>query len=141
MSQYTENDENIDDNAPTPIGELTLQTVAMPADTNANGDIFGGWLVSQMDLAGGISALHRVRGRVTTVAIDGMVFLTPVHVGAVVSCYSRVLEIGRSSITISVEVWINHKITFEPTKVTEGQFVFVALDDNGRTKAIKQTKS
>ena len=139
MSKYTPQNDNVDDmdDAPTPNGELALQTVAMPADTNANGDIFGGWLVSQMDLAASIEALKLVRGRVTTVAIDSMVFLTPVHVGAVVSCYSRVLEVGRSSIQINVEVWINHKVTFEPTKVTEGQFVFVAIDDNGRTRAIK----
>lgn len=140
MSKYSKNINAMDetDDMPTPAGELALQTVAMPADTNANGDIFGGWLVSQMDLAASIAALKLVRGRVTTVAIDSMVFLTPVHVGAVVSCYTSILEIGRSSIKINVDVWINHKTSFEPTKVTEGQFVFVAIDDNGRTRAINQ---
>ena len=124
------------DSAPVPQGELALQTIAMPKDTNANGDIFGGWLLSQMDLAGGITAGEVAGGKVATVAIDGMAFLTPVHVGAVVSCYSDVLEIGRSSIRIVVEVWINSKHDGEPIKVTEGEFVFVAIDENGRTRAI-----
>ena len=86
--------DDLNDDTPVPIGDLALQTVAMPADTNANGDIFGGWLVSQMDLAGAIAALKIARGRIATVAINGMVFLTPVHVGAVVSCYTDVKEVG-----------------------------------------------
>jgi acyl-CoA thioesterase YciA len=125
------------DDIPLPEGELTLQTVAMPADTNASGDIFGGWLVSQMDLAGAIAAINIAKGRVATVAIDSMVFLTPVHVGAVVSCYTKVLDTGRSSMKINVDVWIGHKDTFESVKVTEGEFVFVAMDDNGHTRQIK----
>ncbi len=125
------------DSAPVPQGELSLQTIAMPKDTNANGDIFGGWLLSQMDLAGSITAVDVAGGKVATVAIDGMVFLTPVHVGAVVTCYCDVLEIGRSSIRIVVEVWINSLHDGEPIKVTEGEFVFVAIDENGRTRAIK----
>jgi len=124
------------DSTPLPQGELTLQTIAMPRDTNANGDIFGGWLLSQMDLAGGIAAAEVANGRVATVAIDGMAFLTPVHVGAVVSCYTDVLEIGRSSIRMMVEVWINSKHDGEPIKVTEGEFVFVAIDENGRTRTV-----
>ena len=124
------------DSTPLPQGELALQTVAMPKDTNANGDIFGGWLLSQMDLAGGIAAGDVAQGRVATVAIDGMAFLTPVHVGAVVRCYTDVLEIGRSSIRIMVEVWIDSKHDGEPIKVTEGEFVFVAIDENGRTRAV-----
>jgi acyl-CoA thioesterase YciA len=124
------------DSTPLPQGDLTLQTIAMPKDTNANGDIFGGWLLSQMDLAGGIAASEVAQGRVATVAIDGMAFLTPVHVGAVVSCYTDVLEIGRSSIRMMVEVWINSKHDGEPIKVTEGEFVFVAIDENGRTRAV-----
>tara|TARA_B110000444_G_scaffold220429_1_gene221179 strand:- start:1432 stop:1827 length:396 start_codon:yes stop_codon:yes gene_type:complete len=126
---------NIDTN-PLPQGILTLQTVAMPKDTNASGDIFGGWLLSQMDIAGGIAAARLAGDRVATVAIDGMVFLTPVHVGAVVSCYTEVLETGRSSMRIFVEVWINGKNAGEPTKVTEGEFVFVAIDANGLTRSI-----
>ncbi len=124
------------DSAPIPQGELALQTIAMPKDTNASGDIFGGWLLSQMDIAGAITAAEVAGGRVATVAIDGMAFLTPVHVGAVVTCYCDVLEIGRSSIRIVVEVWINSKHDGEPIKVTEGEFVFVAIDEKGRTRAI-----
>ena len=124
------------DSTPLPQGDLALQTVAMPKDTNANGDIFGGWLLSQMDIAGGIAAADVAGGRVATVAIDGMAFLTPVHMGAVVSCYTDVLEVGRSSIRIMVEVWINSKHDGEPIKVTEGEFVFVAIDENGRTRAV-----
>lgn len=125
-----------DDDTPIPRGELSLQTLAMPADTNANGDIFGGWLVSQMDLAGAIHAIKIAGGRVATVAIEPMLFLTPVHVGAVVSCYTDVIDTGHSSIRICVEVWIQHKTTFEPTKVTEGEFVFVALDQKGKPRKI-----
>ena len=124
------------DSSPLPQGDLALQTVAMPKDTNANGDIFGGWLLSQMDIAGGIAAAEVARGRVATVAIDGMAFLTPVHVGAVVSCFTDILEVGRSSIRIMVEVWINSRHDGDPLKVTEGEFVFVAIDENGRTRTV-----
>lgn len=126
------------DTTPIPHGDLALQTVAMPKDTNATGDIFGGWLLSQMDLAGLITAMEVAGGRAATVAITGMSFLTPVHVGAVVSCYCDVLEIGRSSIRIVVEVWINSQHDGEPIKVTEGEFVFVSIDENGRTRTIQQ---
>jgi len=126
------------DTAPAPHGDLSLQTVAMPKGTNANGDIFGGWLLSQMDIAGMITASEVASGRVATVAINGMAFLTPVHVGAVVSCYCDVLEVGRSSVRIIVEVWINSQHDREPIKVTEGEFVFVAIDINGRTRTIQQ---
>ena len=128
--------DNID-SAPIPQGDLSLQTVAMPKDTNASGDIFGGWLLSQMDIAGMITASDMAGGRVATVAINGMTFLTPVQVGAVVSCYCDVLEVGRSSIRIMVEVWINSPHDGEPLKVTEGEFVFVAIDENGRTRTIQ----
>ena len=126
------------DITPSPRGKLALQTVAMPKDTNATGDIFGGWLLSQMDIAALITAGEVANGRAATVAIDSMTFLTPVHVGAVVSCYCDVLEIGRSSVRILVEVWIKSKQDGEPMKVTEGEFVFVAIDENGRTRAITQ---
>ena len=125
------------DSTPVPQGELALQTVAMPKDTNPTGDIFGGWLLSQMDIAGMITASDMAGGRVATVAIDGMTFLTPVQVGAVVSCYCDVLEVGRSSIRIMVEVWINSPHDGEPLKVTEGEFVFVAIDEHGRTRTIQ----
>lgn len=125
------------DTTPLPLGTLALQTVAMPKDTNANGDIFGGWLLSQMDIASGIAAAKLAGGRVATVAIDSMVFLTPVHVGAVVTCYTDIIEVGRSSIRIQVEVWIDNKFDNSAVKVTEGQFVFVAIDENGRTRSVQ----
>ncbi|MEE8058954.1 MAG: acyl-CoA thioesterase [Pseudomonadales bacterium] len=127
------------DSVPTPTGELAIQTIAMPAHTNPRGDIFAGWLVSQMDLAAAVATLKISRGRVATVAIESMHFLTAVHVGAIVSCYTKVVEIGRTSVRVKVEVWINNKTTFEPLKVTEGDFVFVAIDDNGRTRPIGKT--
>ena len=127
----------IDEN-PRPQGELALQTVAMPADTNANGDIFGGWLLSQMDIAGGVAAAEVAPGRVATVAVQGMSFLTPVHVGAVVSCYCDILDIGRSSVRVLIEVWINSQHDGEPIKVTEGEFIYVAIDNAKRTRTIGQ---
>lgn len=126
---------DIDDDIPMPEGELALQTIAMPADANWNGDIFGGWLVSQMDLAGAVAARRRAQGRVATVAIDSMSFLRPVPIGAVVSCYTQLMDVGRSSMRIQVEVWINHH-TENMAKVTEGQFTFVAIDDTGRTRPV-----
>ena len=125
----------IDEN-PRPQGELALQTVAMPKDTNANGDIFGGWLLSQMDIAGGVAAAEVAGGRVATVAIQGMSFLTHVHVGALVSCYCDILDTGRSSVRVLIEVWINSQHDGEPIKVTEGEFIYVAIDDNKRTRTI-----
>lgn len=126
------------DTPPKPSGELVLQTIAMPKDTNANGDIFGGWLVSQMDLAGGVAASKRARGRVATVAIDRMSFMVPVRVGALVSCHAELLSIGRSSIEINIEVWASYATERNTTKVTEGTFIFVAIDDHGRTRAITE---
>jgi len=121
---------------PAPKGELTLQTVAMPKDTNATGDIFGGWLLSQMDLAGGVAAATVAKGRVATVAIDQMTFMVPLKVGSLVSCYAQVLGTGRSSIQVEVEVWTTNPVTQSQSKVTEGVFVFVAIDENGRTRAV-----
>jgi acyl-CoA thioesterase YciA len=137
-SQKQATDMSDIDTTPLPHGDLALQTVTMPKDTNASGDIFGGWLLSQMDIAGMITASEVANGRVATVAINGMAFLTPVHVGAVVSCYCDVLETGRSSIRIIVEVWIVSQQDREPIKVTEGEFVYVAIDENGRTRAIQK---
>ncbi|MEH6466495.1 MAG: acyl-CoA thioesterase [Porticoccus sp.] len=126
-------------NQPTqPRGVLTLQTIAMPRDTNVNGDIFGGWLLSQMDLGSSILAKRLAKGRVATVAISEMSFIRPVPVGAIVSCYSELIKVGRSSIAINVEVWINIESTNEPTKVTEGEFVFVAIDDEGKTRVVPE---
>lgn len=121
---------------PSPAGELTMQTVAMPKDTNASGDIFGGWLVLQMDLAAMVAAQRVAHGRVATVAIDAMNFMVPVKVGAVVSCFAEINSVGRSSIQVQVEVWTTNPGSTELIKVTEGMFVFVAIDDNGRTRAI-----
>jgi acyl-CoA thioesterase YciA len=125
------------DDVPSPRGELTLQTVAMPKDTNSNGDIFGGWLVSQMDMAAMITATRVAKGRAVTVAINGMAFYTPVQVGSVVSCYTEVVEVGRSSVRVNVEVWIARSGSFEQAKVTEGEFVFVAIDEKGRTRPVR----
>jgi acyl-CoA thioesterase YciA len=125
------------DHNPGPKGELSLQTVAMPKDTNAAGDIFGGWLMSQMDLAAAISASAIAQGRVATVAVDKMSFMVPVKVGSVISCYTDITSIGRSSIQVQVEVWMAIKPwADELIKVTDGTFVFVAIDDNGRTRSI-----
>lgn len=126
------------DEDPTPSGTLTLQTLSMPADTNPYGDIFGGWLMSQMDIAGAILAQEIAKGRVTTVAVGSMVFLRPVPVGATVSCYASAQEVGRTSIRTLIEVWIKVCKTGEVAKVTEGEFVYVAIDDNGRTRQVPQ---
>ncbi|MCB1671631.1 MAG: acyl-CoA thioesterase [Gammaproteobacteria bacterium] len=131
------NDQDGMDKDPSPTGELTLQTLAMPKDTNANGDIFGGWLVSQMDLAAGITMKRVAKGRSATVAIKNVNFLYPVNVGSTVSCYAEVEEIGRSSAHINIEVWIFNAGKDEHLrKVAEGLFIYVAIDDNGRTRPI-----
>lgn len=128
------------DEYPGPSGELALQTIAMPRDTNASGDIFGGWLLSQMDLAGSVAASKVAAGRVATVAIDRMSFMVPVKVGAVVSCYTQIIAVGRSSIQVQVEVWSRLSgatgASRNAVKVTEGVFVFVAIDENGRTRTV-----
>lgn len=126
------------DEEPTPSGELTLQTLALPKDTNFNGDVYGGWLMLQMDLAGAICAREIAVGRVTTVAVSSMAFLRPVPVGSTVSCYCEVLDIGRSSIKVLVEVWVKQYDKTLVAKVTEGEFVYVAIDDTGRTRPVPQ---
>ena len=130
-------DDDLNSDMPQPTGKLELQTIAMPKDTNASGDIFGGWLVSQMDLAGCITASRIAKGRVATVAIDSMSFMVPVKVGSVVSCYTDVLAIGSSSIQVQIEVWIQRDYhTEELIKVTDGVFVFVAIDGTGNTRPV-----
>ena len=119
-----------------PAGELTLQTVAMPADTNANGDIFGGWLMAQMDLGGAVMARHRARGRVATVAVESMSFLKPVWVGDVVSIHSEMQREGRTSMRIVVEVWVTRQPAGEKIRVTEATFTYVAIDDEGRPRGL-----
>jgi len=115
-----------------PHGELVIRTIAMPGDTNPNGDIFGGWLLSQMDLGAAIYARNLARSRVTTIAVDGMAFLHPVYVGDIVSCHATLLKIGRTSMRIAVEVWVQRAKGGELVRVTEGCFTYVAIDEAGR---------
>jgi acyl-CoA thioesterase YciA len=119
-----------------PKGELTIQTLAMPANTNANGDIFGGWIVSQMDLAAGVLAKRVAHGRVATVAIHSMTFLKPVHVGDVISCHVDLIKQGTTSMTIRVEVWALPSTQNGRYQVTEGIFIFVAIDEDGKPRPV-----
>ncbi len=120
-----------------PKGELVIKTIAMPADTNRYGDMFGGWLVSQMDLGGAVLAHKCGHRRMTTVAIDRMVFIKPVFVGDVVSCFASIAKRGNTSVGINVEVWIERIADEAIVKVTEGLFTYVAIDKNGRPTPIK----
>ena len=112
-----------------PEGRLALQTLSMPADTNANGDIFGGWVVSKMDMAAGIEARLRAKSRAVTVAIDKLTFIEPIYVGDTVACYATVLKVGRTSMQIKIEVWAHSLIDDEQRQVTEGLFTFVAINE------------
>ncbi len=115
-----------------PQGELVIQTIAMPKDTNPSGDVFGGWLMSQMDLGSGILATKTAKCRVVTVAMEGMSFLQPVRVGDTVACYARVEKIGRTSMTIPVEAWVRRYRTGETVRVTRAVFTYVAVDADGK---------
>jgi acyl-CoA thioesterase YciA len=119
-----------------PKGALTVRVVAMPADTNANGDIFGGWVLSQMDMAGGIAGVEQARGRVVTIKVDTMIFIRPVRIGDVLSVYTLVESIGRTSMKLHIEAWAKRFISHELEKVTDATFTFVAIDDNGRPRPI-----
>ena len=119
-----------------PQGDLTLRTLAMPADTNVSGDIFGGWVLSQMDIAGGIVCAERAGGRVATVAVDAMKFIRPVKVGDVLCVYCRVTRVGRTSMAVEVEAWVRRGRLGDREKVTEAVFTFVALDDDGRPREV-----
>ena len=120
-----------------PLGELALQTLAMPKDTNPSGDIFGGWLVSQMDLAAGIISKKVTKGRSATVAIQNVAFLRPVSVGSTVSCYCYITKRGRTSLHIAVDVRTSHQLNqIDNLKVAEGLFVFVAIDDAGKSRPL-----
>ena len=121
-----------------PKGELVTRTVAMPKDTNPNGDIFGGWLMAQMDLGSGILASKRARTRVVTVAVDGMSFLEPVRVGDTVACYAWVESIGRTSMKIPVEAWVQRYMETRQTRVTRAVFTYVAVDASGRPIPIER---
>jgi acyl-CoA thioesterase YciA len=121
-----------------PRGELSIQTAAMPADTNANGDIFGGWLLAQMDIAGGIAARNSSRGRAVTIAVESMTFRKPVKVGDVLSCYADLIKVGSTSMTFRIEAWALRTETFEREKVTEGVFTYVAIGADGRPRRLSQ---
>ncbi|MDP9098023.1 MAG: acyl-CoA thioesterase [Verrucomicrobiota bacterium] len=126
------------DSANQPKGELVIRTIAMPADTNPSGDIFGGWIISQMDLGSGILAAKTAKSRVVTVAIEGMSFLHPVKVGDRVACYAWVEKIGRTSMVIPVEVWVQRYMSGEELLVTKGVFTYVALDGDGKPLPVER---
>lgn len=124
-----------------PDGDLLLRTSPLPKDTNMNGDIFGGWIMSQMDIAGGMMAIETTGGRSVTIAVDAMKFIKPVHIGDVVCCYGKVIRRGNTSVTIRLEVWVKPvfckmKKSQEdtPFMVTEASFTYVAVDDQGRKR-------
>lgn len=119
-----------------PKGEPVIRTIAMPADTNPSGDIFGGWLMAQMDLAAGNLASRLARGRAATIAVEGMTFLKPVKVGDEVSLYADLLRTGRSSMRIQVQAWRRNRYVERSVKVTDATFTFVALDDEGRPRPL-----
>ena len=124
-----------------PQGEMVLRTLAMPSDTNPNGDIFGGWLMSQMDMGGAILAKEIANGRVVAVRVDGMTFMKPVAIGDVVSCHAHCIRTGNSSITINVEVWVK-KVSSEPIGksycTTEAVFIYVAVDESGKSRPLNE---
>lgn len=115
-----------------PLGELTIRTQAMPADANPVGDIFGDWVMAQLDLAGGIRAAQRAHGRVATVAVNALAFKKPVKIGDVLAVHTRIVAVGRTSITVDVEAWVLRTTFSRHEKVTEAVFVLVALDETAR---------
>ena len=124
---------------PPPTLEPVIRVVAMPADTNPHGDIFGGWLMSLMDVGAGTVAMRACNGRAVTVAMDGMQFLAPVSVGDEVSVYGKLLSTGRTSIVIAVEAWRRLRDADFSEKVTEAKFTFVAIDEQGRPRPINDS--
>jgi len=121
-----------------PRGDLCTRTLAMPADTNANGDIFGGWLLSQMDIGGGILASKVAKSRTVTVAIEAMNFRKPVYVGDLVSVHANLVRVGRTSITVHLEAWVMRRKEMHSILVTDGNFTYVSIDDQGHPQAVKQ---
>jgi len=119
-----------------PRGDLCIRTLAMPADTNANGDIFGGWLLSQMDIAGGVAASKIAKTRTVTVSIDAMNFRKAVYVGDLVSVHANLVRVGRTSMTIHLEAWVLRRKEMKPILVTDGNFTYVAIDEQGKPQAI-----
>jgi acyl-CoA thioesterase YciA len=124
-----------------PQREPTIRVAAMPSDANYTGDIFGGWLMGQVDIAGSIPALHRAKGRVATVAVNSFVFKQPIFVGDIVSFYTRILKIGTTSITVDVEVYARRRSLQEVVKVTEATLTYVAVDDQRRPRLVNREKS
>ena len=124
-----------------PQGELTLRTLAMPADVNVAGDIFGGWVLSQMDIAAGIIATQRSQGRAATIAVDAMKFIRPVHVGDILCVYARIEREGRTSMGIGLESWALRNRYGKREKVTEATFTFVALDEDGKPRPLPEVKN
>jgi acyl-CoA thioesterase YciA len=125
-----------DDVAVEPRGEISLRTVAMPADTNPGGHIFGGWLMSLMDLAAGMAGSAIAKGRVATKAVSDLTFLQPVHVGDVVCCYTHLVRIGHTSIAVHVEAWVLRKNQPPRMKVTAAEFIMVAVDAEGKPRPV-----
>jgi acyl-CoA thioesterase YciA len=123
-----------------PKGKLVIQILAMPADTNANGDIFGGWLVSHMDMGAGIAARDRARGRVVTAAIDSLVFIRPLAVGDTVCCYAELLKVGRTSMRFKIEAWTISLFDEHAKKSAEGIFTFVAIDEKSKPRPVDPIK-
>ena len=128
-----------DDSADAPLGILTIRTLAMPADANPAGDIFGGWVLAQMDIAGGVAAYEIAKGRVVTAAIDALAFLKPVKIGDVLCVYTKEESIGNTSLKIHVEAWALRQRAEFREKVTEATFTFVALDENGQPRPVRQS--
>ena len=122
--------------ATEPAGALTIRTLAMPADTNPAGDIFGGWVMSQMDIAGAIAAVERSQGRVVTVAVEAMTFIAPVKVGDVLCVYTTIERVGNTSITVAIEAWARRDRIADRVKVTQGRYVYVALADDGSKRPV-----
>lgn len=119
-----------------PRGQLATRTLAMPGDANPSGDIFGGWVLAQMDIAGGITAGQMADGRVATVAITAMAFHLPVYVGDVLSVYAELVRTGRTSLSLHLEAWAERGRNGEEVRVTQGEFVFVAIDQEGRPRPL-----
>jgi acyl-CoA thioesterase YciA len=126
----------MDTSATEPKGALTIRTLAMPGDTNPAGDIFGGWVMSQMDIAGAIAAVERSKGRVVTVAVEAMTFIAPVKVGDVLCVYTTIERVGTTSITVGMEAWARRNRLSDRVKVTDGRFVYVALGEDGAKRRI-----
>jgi acyl-CoA thioesterase YciA len=121
--------------------EPAIRTIAMPADANASGDIFGGWMMSQMDMAGGVAAVRRAKGRVVTVAVEAMTFHRPVLVGDLVSCYAEVNRVGRTSLSVRIDAWVERRVGGGAERVTSGTFTYVAVDEARKPRPVPAESS